>query len=133
MVLLISITEQLVRRRWPGHRSWTPPRGWTHLEDGSLAEAACRRHAIEPAVNRNHVIDRFSAVPVICLPTETVKALVIVTIGVDNKDSAHVIVAAIGSRAVTGRGYGRAPEKQAVHISQRPFGTAPSPSVVPNE
>ena len=92
-------TEQLARRRWPGRGSRTPRRDWAHLENGSLVvSAAFRRHAIKPSVNENHIVDRFRAV--IRLPTEAVKALVIVTIGVDHEDSAHVFVAAIGGRAI---------------------------------
>ena len=62
--------------------------------------ATFRGHAIEPSVNKNHVIDWFRAVVIICLPTETVKALVIVTIRIDHEDRAQVIVAAVGGRAV---------------------------------
>ena len=62
--------------------------------------AAFRRHAIEPSVNENHVVDRFRTVPVICLPTEAVKALVIVTTGINHEDSAQIIVATVGSRAI---------------------------------
>jgi hypothetical protein len=91
-VLLISRG----RRRWPGRWSRPPARDWTHLENGSLAfSAAFRRHAIEPSINEDHVVDRFRAVVIICLPTETVKALVVVTIGIDHEDSAQVIVAAV--------------------------------------
>ena len=100
-MLLILGNEQLVRRCWPGDRSWTPRRDWTHLENGSLAVGATfRGHAIEPSVNKNHVIDWFRAVVIICLPTKTVKALVIVTIDIDHEDRAQVIVAAVGGRAV---------------------------------
>ena len=89
-----------MRWRWPGRRSWTPRRGWTHLENGPQAvSAAFRRHAIQPSVNKNHVIDRFRAVPIICLATKAVKPLV-VTIGVDHEDGAQVIVAAVSGRAV---------------------------------
>src|SRR4029450_815873 len=95
LVLLISRGW----RRCPGRWSGTPARDWTHLENGSLAfSAAFRRQAIEPSVNENHVIDRFRAVPI--MPTEAVKALVVVTIGIDHEDSAHVIVATVGGRAV---------------------------------
>ena len=106
--------KQLVRRRWPGRWSWTPARDWTHLENGSLAfSAVFRCHAIEPSVNENHIVDRFRAVVIICLPTEAVKALVIVTIGVDHEDSAKVIVAAAGGRAVELVAY---QEKRAIGI-----------------
>ena len=62
--------------------------------------AAFRSHAIEPSVNQNHIVDRFRAVPIICLPTEAAKALVVVTIGIDHEDSAKVIAAAVSGRAV---------------------------------
>ncbi len=90
-----------MRRRWPGRRSWTPRRGWTHFENGSrVVSAAFRRHAIEPSVNKNHVVDWFRAVVIICLPTEAVKPLVVVTTGVDHEDRAQVIVATVGGRPV---------------------------------
>jgi hypothetical protein len=73
------------RRRWPGRRSWPPRRGWTHLENGSLTvSTALRRHAIEPSAYENHVVDRFGAVVIICLPAEAVKALVALPTGVDH-------------------------------------------------
>ena len=76
-------------------------RGWTHFEDGSLAvSAAFGSHAIKPSVNENHVVDWFRAIVVIRLPTEAVKALVIVAIGIDHEDRAQVIVAAVSGRAV---------------------------------
>jgi hypothetical protein len=62
--------------------------------------AAFRRHAIEPSVSENHVVDWFRTVVMICLATEAVKALVVVTIGIDHEDSAKVIVAAVSARAV---------------------------------
>ena len=69
---------------------------WTHFENGSRAVGgAFHRHAIEPSVNENHIVNRLRAVVIICLSTETVKALVIVAIGVDHEDSAQVIVTAI--------------------------------------
>jgi hypothetical protein len=45
--------------------------------------------------------------------TETVKALVVVTIGVDHEDCAHVIVAAVGGRAVE---FATHQEKRAVGV-----------------
>jgi len=62
--------------------------------------AAFRRHAIEPSVNENHVVDWFSAISIICFPAKAVKALVIVTIGIDQEYSTQIIVAAVGSRPI---------------------------------
>src|SRR5438046_6386657 len=78
------------RRRWPGSRSRTRSRrGWTDLENGSLVvSAAFCRHAIEPSVNEDHVVDRFSAIAIICFPANAVKALVIITTGIHHEDSA---------------------------------------------
>ena len=86
VVLLISRG----RRRWPGSRSRTRSRrGWTDLENGSLVvSAAFCRHAIEPSVNEDHVVDRFSAIAIICFPAKAVKALVIITTGIHHEDSA---------------------------------------------
>ena len=90
-----------MRRCRSGYRSWTPRRDWTHFENGSLAvSAAFGSHAIEPSVNKNHVVDWLRAIVIIRLPTKTVKALVIVAIGIDHEDRAQVIVAAVGGRAV---------------------------------
>ena len=98
VVLLISRG----RRRWPGSRSRTRSRrGWTDLENGSLVvSAAFCRHAIEPSVNEDHVVDRFSAIAIICFPAKAVKALVIITTGIHHEDSAQIIVAAVGSRLI---------------------------------
>ena len=78
-----------------------PLRGWIHLESSSLSVGgAFRRHAIERSVNENHVVDRFSAILIICFPSEAVKAVVPATIDIDHEDSAQVIVAAVSSRAI---------------------------------
>ena len=62
--------------------------------------ATFRGHAIEPSVNENHVVDWLRAIVIIRLSTEAVKALVIVTIGIDHEDRAQVIVSAVCGRAV---------------------------------
>ena len=102
VLLQFKSDVHLTRRRWPRRWRWTRPRrGRTDLENGSLVvSAAFCRHAIEPIVNKNHVIDRFSAIVIICLPTKAIKAVVIVTTGINHKDSAQILVAAVGSRAI---------------------------------
>src|SRR5881392_1038913 len=90
------------RRRWPGSRSRARSRrGWTDLENGSLVVgAAFCGHAIEPSVNENHVVDRFSAILIIGLPAKAIKAVVTAAVNIDHEDSDQIIVAAVGSRAI---------------------------------
>src|SRR5947199_2440710 len=94
--------QRLAPRCWSRRRSWTRPRGgWTHLENGSLVVgAAFCGHAIEPSVNENHVVDRFSAILIIGLPAKAIKAVVTAAVNIDHEDSAQIIVAAVGSRAI---------------------------------